>query len=578
MEPITATMSTYAEFSIATLTEVLLVHGRVTLLLATCLILLRYLKYLKGSAANRHIFISIGLLSTLLLPLSSHVIPAYDIVIEVTRPIVSSALPAAIGEVFRSSISPSERLISLSSAVFIAYLCVAVLTLLRVVLSNLRIYVLSMRCESVQQRYWTKALTRRKKDLNIGTFVTIKHSCFVRSPMTWGVLRPVILIPSQALHWPDQLIHSTLLHELAHIKRGDWLTQQLARCICAVYWINPLCWKALNHLHMYAEAASDDIALASGQDSALYAKDLVNVATHLNAQHPHTMAVLGMATIKQPSQLRLRIQAVLNPSEQHTPLTRAQALLALTVILLVIVPLTSLRANVIEKVNFVISYNEENQHPIQTEEVPEEDDALSRQTPKALTLTEIKNTLLEETNLPSQQVIALDAPVIEKAIVKTELKRLSANEVVERAKQKIAKSFDINDTSATQKQANMNATEKIEQKQDSQPSHATLSSATKTLMADTPIIEPHSVKNLAIPAYPKRAQRKGIEGEVIVEYNLDPYGNVVDAYIVSASPKKVFDKTVLKAIKKSDFLPKKINGKAVSVAGLREKYVFVLKS
>lgn len=574
MESIAEMMSWYTELSTETLIAVFVVHGRVTLLLLCCMVLLRYLSHRRGSAAHHHIIVIIGLLSTLLLPLSSYMMPSYDIVIEVTRPIVSESFPSAIGDVFRNSITENQQLVSASSSLIVAYACVMVIALLSVLISNLKIYVLSTRCDHVRQIYWKQALRDCKRDLTVNDSIVIKHSTRISSPMTWGVFKPVILIPTNALHWPDQLIKSTLLHELAHIKRRDWLTQQCARCICAVYWINPLCWKALSQLNNFAETASDDIALSSGQDSTHYARSLVNVATHLNQKQTYTLAAMSMANSKKASQLKLRVQSVLTPGEQHRPLNALQASLALCFVVLVLVPVTSLKANFIEKVNFVITYNDDKKT------LPNIDVELA-EVPINLTDTEIvapddiKSMVFEESNIPPPRETSTDTPLFKEAVVKTEMNHLSANEIVERAKIKLAQSLPKKE-SLTVKSEN-NASEKIVNNEPDINAH--LESTKEDIVEEQkPVIVQHVVKRLEIPKYPTRAQKRGIEGEVTVEYNLDRYGNVTHARVVKASPERVFNKTVLRALNKSEFSPKKIDGEPVGTKGLREKYVFVLKS
>ena len=77
--------------------------------------------------------------------------------------------------------------------------------------------------------------------------------------MTWGVRRPLILLPESALYWPGERLHAVLLHEIAHIRRRDSLTQMLALVTCAFYWPNPFVWMGARaekaHFRRAAKAA-----------------------------------------------------------------------------------------------------------------------------------------------------------------------------------------------------------------------------------------------------------------------------------------------------------------------------------
>ncbi len=66
------------------------------------------------------------------------------------------------------------------------------------------------------------------------------------------------------------------------------------------------------------------------------------------------------------------------------------------------------------------------------------------------------------------------------------------------------------------------------------------------------------------PKYPPRAMRAGITGVVTVEFTITTKGKVTDPVIIKSNPPKIFDKSVLKSIKRWKFKPKIVNGKPVT--------------
>lgn len=65
------------------------------------------------------------------------------------------------------------------------------------------------------------------------------------------------------------------------------------------------------------------------------------------------------------------------------------------------------------------------------------------------------------------------------------------------------------------------------------------------------------------PLYPPRARRAGIEGAVTVEFTITPDGSIKDPEIVGADPPQVFDRAVLRAIRRWRFNPRRVDGRAV---------------
>ena len=61
-------------------------------------------------------------------------------------------------------------------------------------------------------------------------------------PMTWGWRRPVVLLSDEARGWTEGRLRAVLLHELAHVRRRDWLSHRMADAVCALYWFHPLVW------------------------------------------------------------------------------------------------------------------------------------------------------------------------------------------------------------------------------------------------------------------------------------------------------------------------------------------------
>lgn len=97
------------------------------------------------------------------------------------------------------------------------------------------------------------------------------------SPLTYGILSPVIILPkSMDIHGED--VRNVLCHELAHIKRLDALFKSLLAVCAAVYWFNPLVWIMFVFANRDIELACDETALRRGKTvPADYAMTLISV-------------------------------------------------------------------------------------------------------------------------------------------------------------------------------------------------------------------------------------------------------------------------------------------------------------
>lgn len=157
--------------------------------------------------------------------------------------------------------------------------------------------------------------------------------------VTWGVLRPAILLPRGASSWPDERVRLVLAHELAHLARRDWLVQLATELVRAVYWFHPLFWLACSRLRAESEQASDDLVLGLGVGHTSYASHLVDLARAFSV---HGRTWLPAPSMARPSTLERRVVAMLNPHLNRRPATARRKLAAAALLAALALPIAAL--------------------------------------------------------------------------------------------------------------------------------------------------------------------------------------------------------------------------------------------
>jgi beta-lactamase regulating signal transducer with metallopeptidase domain len=122
------------------------------------------------------------------------------------------------------------------------------------------------------------ALRRRSRPARLSAPFEIRESDAVRVPMTFGWPRAFVVLPATWPFWDEHKLKAVLLHEGAHIKRGDFLLNAFANLNAAIFWFSPHAWWLKRRLTDVSEQASDDRALSSFGDGALYADVLLSFA------------------------------------------------------------------------------------------------------------------------------------------------------------------------------------------------------------------------------------------------------------------------------------------------------------
>ena len=160
----------------------------------------------------------------------------------------------------------------------------------------------------------------------------------VRAPLTCGVWRPVIMLPADAEEWTEDNLRRALVHELEHVRRGDWFIQLLSRTVCAFYWFHPLVWVGWRWLRLEAERACDDAVVQSAEHTE-YAEQLVMLSRQLSSYRAHS--VLGMAN---RSDLSRRVSSLLDKTQRRGPTGLRTAASVMLIAIVTVVSLGSLRA------------------------------------------------------------------------------------------------------------------------------------------------------------------------------------------------------------------------------------------
>ena len=147
---------------------------------------------------------------------------------------------------------------------------------------------------------WSGILDEERNNAAVTKPVLLYSSSIVSTPLTWGSRNPVVLLPEDALDWPEAHRRIVLRHELAHVARQDSFTQLVAGFVCALYWFHPFVWVAERRLRAECERACDDSVVSLGTPAAEYAAHLLEVARSARAFGAPGFLSVAMA---RPSQL-----------------------------------------------------------------------------------------------------------------------------------------------------------------------------------------------------------------------------------------------------------------------------------
>jgi GWxTD domain-containing protein len=178
---------------------------------------------------------------------------------------------------------------------------------------------------------WLDTLDRIRISIKVGRPVALLESGLTRVPMVIGHLRPAILMPVGLLAGlPAEQVEMVLMHEMAHIRRCDYLVNMLQTFLESVMFYNPAVWWISSVIRNERENCCDDIVVESTNQRRLYASALAALEEIRSDQREVVMAAAGGDLVK-------RVRRILRQSEPQAsvlvPVLSAVAIVSAAIVL-----------------------------------------------------------------------------------------------------------------------------------------------------------------------------------------------------------------------------------------------------
>jgi beta-lactamase regulating signal transducer with metallopeptidase domain len=280
----------------------------------------------RRSAALRHWVLAAGVACAASVPILTAVVPAWSLPFATPAafapyddPFVDTGASAPVprNSATRGPASPAASaatparggfdLLALLQWLWVAGIIVSLTILMT---GMLRLAWLAMYARRITSGRWHALGEEISHDYGLRRPVVLLQSDHPSLLVTWGLARPKVILPSAATHWTDERARIVISHELAHIRRGDWVVQLSAELLRAFYWFNPLLWIACRRLRLESEHACDDEVMSRGVEGPDYATHLIELARTLNDRRRHMW--FPAPAMARPSSLERRVRAMLN--------------------------------------------------------------------------------------------------------------------------------------------------------------------------------------------------------------------------------------------------------------------------
>jgi bla regulator protein blaR1 len=135
--------------------------------------------------------------------------------------------------------------------------------------------------------HWNEFTRQQVEKMGIKQPVKIFSSILCQSPITFGALKPIILVPTGLVfNLPPAQLEAIITHELAHIKRKDYLVNMIQSVLEVIFFYHPCFWWINSMTREQREMACDELAIEAGVNPKDLAYGLAEVLNNSTENSP----------------------------------------------------------------------------------------------------------------------------------------------------------------------------------------------------------------------------------------------------------------------------------------------------
>ena len=529
----------------------------------------------KSSAAARRWVLAVGVVSAVAAP-ALHVLPIPPVRVAPVEPLVFDALllrpDVPFTEPAVAAVASDDVVGRLAVTIWLVG-AVASAGVLLIGLARLR--WLRASSSRVEDGPWHRLCVDLAGSCGLGRGVDLLLGPRPGLVATWGWRRPVVMLPVSASEWSAERMHVVLLHELAHVRRGDWVLQMSAEALRCVWWFNPLAWAVRARLRRESEHAADDLVLARGVPAATCAGHLVELVKEVRK---HRRTWLPAPAMARPSHLEQRLSAMLNPRTNRRSMTRLARVGSLGVLVSASLVVAALHVGPVSASHFVESIGN-----VVEQEQPAEPSSERRAAIAAAVAAAVEAAAASRSAESTGNAVEQEQPAFQIELSSEQRAAIAAAVAAAVEAAAASRSAESTGNAVEQEQPAEPSSEQIaelvaraaalqEQLQavldemqvllgDSDRS-AGGSNSNEPFRIGDGIRSPAKIVNVN-PVYPPEAREARVQGVVILEATISRTGEVSDVEVMRSVP--LLDEAAVAAVRQWRYEPTLVDGEPVSI-------------